>query len=419
MGVKNIIVILVFLFTIATVIAYPPIPDTFKGNILIDNIQAPAGTEIKVYVDNILEDTITTTTLGKYDLYVKTGNSNDEIKFIINNIEAAKDKRQNGKTIILNLEVWNDRDNDGVNDTEDKLIGNSNSITDNYNNLIIKIDGSDNLTVLSGNKPVDFYDNTKKIISFEFNFDNTFNLFNIEIKKQTDTTGSIIVKGMPENTIKTVYIDKLTSTNNAVCIKDEEISAISEITTDCTGANEIKLNCPGTSGDYTCSIEENRFKISGLKHSGVKEFYIAPTDSGGNPPSSPGGGGSSGGGGGSGTKSCTENWECMGWLACKQDGTQTRICTDKNSCGTAINKPLEIQECAYEEKTQETPAENKTEEGITGITGAVIGFSKENSGKIVGIVAVILTIGLLWQFNIFSRITNIFKKNKNNKGNCF
>ena len=42
---------------------------------------------------------------------------------------------------------------------------------------------------------------------------------------------------------------------------------------------------------------------------------------------------------------CTPNWECSAWSECNQSGRQTRICTDKNNCGVAGNKPTESQSC--------------------------------------------------------------------------
>ncbi len=41
---------------------------------------------------------------------------------------------------------------------------------------------------------------------------------------------------------------------------------------------------------------------------------------------------------------CIENWTCTDWSSCT-NSTQTRICTDQNSCGTEINKPSESQNC--------------------------------------------------------------------------
>ncbi|MDI6798764.1 MAG: PGF-pre-PGF domain-containing protein [Candidatus Aenigmarchaeota archaeon] len=41
---------------------------------------------------------------------------------------------------------------------------------------------------------------------------------------------------------------------------------------------------------------------------------------------------------------CTEDWTCTEWSACIE-GKQTRTCTDRNNCGTTVNKPAETQTC--------------------------------------------------------------------------
>ena len=41
---------------------------------------------------------------------------------------------------------------------------------------------------------------------------------------------------------------------------------------------------------------------------------------------------------------CTEDWICTAWSSC-ENGVQSRICTDQNSCGTIENKPAETQSC--------------------------------------------------------------------------
>ena len=41
---------------------------------------------------------------------------------------------------------------------------------------------------------------------------------------------------------------------------------------------------------------------------------------------------------------CTETWTCSSWSACFS-GTQTRTCTDANSCGTTMTKPIVSQSC--------------------------------------------------------------------------
>ena len=45
-----------------------------------------------------------------------------------------------------------------------------------------------------------------------------------------------------------------------------------------------------------------------------------------------------------GAPSCNENWQCTDWSICS-GGTQTRICTDINLCGTTSSKPPETQSC--------------------------------------------------------------------------
>lgn len=45
---------------------------------------------------------------------------------------------------------------------------------------------------------------------------------------------------------------------------------------------------------------------------------------------------------------CTPNWSCgTSWSACAMSGTQTRSCTDTNTCGVTTGKPAENQLCTY------------------------------------------------------------------------
>ena len=41
---------------------------------------------------------------------------------------------------------------------------------------------------------------------------------------------------------------------------------------------------------------------------------------------------------------CVENWSCGSWSTCA-NSSQSRTCTDANSCGTTVNKPTTIQAC--------------------------------------------------------------------------
>jgi len=53
------------------------------------------------------------------------------------------------------------------------------------------------------------------------------------------------------------------------------------------------------------------------------------------------------GGGGGGGGGCSPSWTCTAFGSCQANGTQTRTCTDQNSCGTTSGKPNETQACTY------------------------------------------------------------------------
>ena len=192
-------------------------------------------------------------------------------------------------TIIVNNDLDEDEnpdfsdlddDNDGVDDVEDHLQGNSENVISNIPLLNLSINGETNLSPsYSDIQEVIFMEESDPLVVFNFDFSNTLNLGDIILQQNEDaTTGSLVIKGLtlPEGQTKTVYVDKLKAESNSVCVIDEEISSDTEMSLDCSKVNEIKLNCPGTSGGYTCLVEESNFKISGLQHSGAKEFYIAP-----------------------------------------------------------------------------------------------------------------------------------------------
>ncbi len=50
---------------------------------------------------------------------------------------------------------------------------------------------------------------------------------------------------------------------------------------------------------------------------------------------------------------CVPNWDCTAWSPeeCPKNETQTRICTDLNECGTEEGKPSESRTCSYEKKS--------------------------------------------------------------------
>lgn len=97
-------------------------------------------------------------------------------------------------------------------------------------------------------------------------------------------------------------------------------------------------------GDSVCIGEETCSTCS-------QDCGSCPSGGGG---SSGGSGGGSGGGGFSGggyvpqqQAECVPEWQCSPWSQCI-DGSQSRTCTDTNSCNTTEGKPSETQECGLE-----------------------------------------------------------------------
>ena len=75
-----------------------------------------------------------------------------------------------------------------------------------------------------------------------------------------------------------------------------------------------------TSGNYTLIIET--FNSTGEQSSGISVEVLPISQE----------------------TNCTSNWTCTSWSNCV-NWTQTRICTDKNSCGTNEGKPGENKNC--------------------------------------------------------------------------
>ncbi len=104
---KIVLILLGFLiFSFASALSSPPpLPNHFSGNVTLYGNAAPIGTLIDVYMEGTLEQAYNITQAGKYDLYVKTGNSGENIEFKINGKVAGIANRTNGEVINLNLEL--------------------------------------------------------------------------------------------------------------------------------------------------------------------------------------------------------------------------------------------------------------------------------------------------------------------------
>lgn len=248
-----------------------------------------------------------------------------------------------------------DSDNDGLNDSVDRIIGDS--INSTTMNSTILVDGSGNLgKIFNKTSKLKIYDGNKTVVEFEFDFLNyRLNLTNISMEKQEgNSTGSFVIRGlrMPAGATKTVHVDRINNAVNGICIKDEEILSLAEISSGCSANNEFAVECDGTlQNSYTCTYNEslNKYKIQGLKHSGVMQYsYTKPSESSQTSASSSGTS-SSGGGGGA---SCSSEWQCSEWSNC-ENGIKMRVCSDKNQCAFPAKKPIEKEECKTEPKNNQ------------------------------------------------------------------
>ncbi|HLD86920.1 MAG TPA: hypothetical protein VJB12_02555, partial [Candidatus Nanoarchaeia archaeon] len=189
-------------------------------------------------------------------------------------------------------------------------------------------------------------------------------VLNISLKKSTsliqcnspnisigskDSRNFMMVSGVGvTDATKTVFLARTERMQNAssqnssqaktprICIKDEEISSISEVSQKCKGDNEIILNCDSKEKKgYLCALDQDRYVIEGLHHSAVMEFG-----------------------------DCEESWKCSSWSNCK-DASQARVCTDSNQCQTQYEKPKTSQECEMLKVTS-SPSSSQTSSSSPG-----------------------------------------------------
>ncbi len=346
-----------------------------------------------------------------------------------------------------------DGDNDGYDDDVDNIIGTSDNINSSLN-LTAEINGTTNLGNCEGKVSVVIKENGVVLVEFNYNFTNETKLdfSNISYEKNINNdTGSVIISGitLPERETKTLYVDNVNNLTT-LCIKDAEITSISQISSLCNGADEYGIKCPGTADNdkYNCTFTDetnSTFKITGLDHSGIQQQSYCgdgacnsgescsscPADCGtcSQPPTTTAGGSGGGGGGGrSSAYTCNMDWECGEWSAC--DGKwQTRECsfvkvpqhTSKEECPTISKVPAMARKCRVKEETveeefeelkdeefeeEETAAENvvdaakEQKSGLEAITGKLIGILDNNPafGIIILTLIVFLGINLYYRF---------------------
>ena len=259
----------------------------------------------------------------------------------------------------------------------------------------------------NGTNLVKINDGNLTLAEFDFDFSaNKLNFTNLTFNKQiNNVTGSIIFSGLklPSGYTKTLYVDRLNPSLNGICIKDEDVLSINELSSSCTSSNEFKIECDGTlQNTYSCAYNStiNKYKIKGLKHSGIAQFdYIKPPEQSSGSSSS----GSSGGGGGGGSELCTSKWKCGDWSGCV-NGAFTRKCEDTNKCGFPTNWPKQSQSCTVNRQNSNKKSfignknvgnainapENLNQSKLFGITGAAV--KSVSANPYIGAFAVSITL---------------------------
>ncbi len=252
------------------------------------------------------------------------------------------------------------------------IIGNKSEITKRNIAIDVLINGSilnDSQIIPNTTFLVEIKEGNVTRISFNHNFSIPLNLKNITIEKESSSSGFgyLIVSGINEQ--KNVLVNKLGPSSNRICLVNSFTPNITLLSENCTNSGEYLLNCPGSSSGFSCDIRNNTsFYVSGLTSSAVKEILNQSNVSQCIPnwqcndwtPCIKG----------QQTKTCQDlnacnpenstqtsyqtctvqcipNWQCNNWTSCFRNNTQSRVCTDVNSCSSSTGKPPETNKCVY------------------------------------------------------------------------
>ena len=286
----------------------------------------------------------------------------------------------NGKFTFEFIEIFN-------------VKGNSSDINSNIENINVTIGNSTNLNQsFKGTQKVLIKNGTTNLLEFDFNLENNIlNLSNLTIEKQNaSNNGFILIRGLnleTQGVTKTVYMENLNQSRNYVCIKDEEISSINDITVDCSGNKERIVKCSGSNGSYSCTDLGSLYKITGLNHSGITELFVAESSGGSGGGSSGGssGGGSGGGGGGGGGSS----------------GGSPSLPTEPEKSSSILDAFNIPEEAPIEEVLEETVADS----GVPEITGAAVSEGGINGPWYIAFAAIILVSAIfIWRIGYYKKL---------------
>lgn len=152
-----------------------------------------------------------------------------------------------------------------------QILGDESNVTvSGVNALNVTLDGSDDLTgTYSGEHMIQIYDGINLLANITWDSSAVdFDLSQLTIERSS-TGIAINTSGIGGSKDMYLYAWNLQS----ICVKDEDINTISQITSDCSGSNEtlfvIPSGCPGTTNGISCAEVTGGYKFSNLSHSGA------------------------------------------------------------------------------------------------------------------------------------------------------
>jgi PGF-pre-PGF domain-containing protein len=177
------------------------------------------------------------------------------------------------RSIMIN---FTDSDSDGLSDTLDRLSGNSTNVSSSgISYLNLTVNGTTTNGSLTGIQPIAFYNSSNLIVNFTYNFSSTtlyLNRINITL-----ANNSLILNFSGQVSPlynKTIHIYDNNFEN--LCLKDAEISSISDISSDCDGDDEIDLTtCINSStmisiGTISCIDNGDTISVGNVANSALR-----------------------------------------------------------------------------------------------------------------------------------------------------
>jgi hypothetical protein len=279
----------------------------------------------------------------------------------------------------------NDSDGDGVEDDFDSIYGDKTKINSNFELEFELEDSSGNVL----NNPSSYIGNGiakfrgsdgKNRVEFEYNF-SSFSFLNMSkiriIEDENNSVGSIVVGGIDitgQGKTKTVFVNNKIATGR-VCIKDAEVSSSNDISSSCNAVDEKIVTCNGGLQDgYSCVLVNNdtQYKISGLRHSAIRELENVQ------PVSTSSGGGSRGGGSSSSRL---------------VSSSQQQLPVPSGNVNDSLNVSIDL------DSEDESRTFDGDEVGTGGITGAVTGLFRDPSSFGILTVAILILATVLVVFS--------------------